>query len=301
MLNFKILKQAGPEFIKPIFILAAPRSGSTHLFEAVRRMQGPISLDRENTPLWLRVFPPQMMKTQSEYITAEECTTERLTKLKTYFALKLVYDRHNFRPDILFNHFILRKPICFYIEKTIANCFHLEALKRMFPDAYYIHLVRDGRANISSMIEGWEKIVNVNADLPAHSKTKIQHWSYPMPPNWQDQITHSIEEICAWSWEEHNRSVLDAFKEERSLNYMRIHHEDFVKDPVRILEKVSQFTGLTLADDCISHLNSNPHSRTTISSPQEDKWRQKYPEKIRRILPAIEPMMEQLGYICRVG
>ncbi|ABW33303.1 conserved hypothetical protein (plasmid) [Acaryochloris marina MBIC11017] len=219
-------------------------------------------------------------------------------KLRTFFALKLVYDRHTFRPNILINHFILRRQIYSYLEKTIANCFHLEALKRMFPDAFYIHLVRDGRANVSSMIEGWEKIVNVNADLPSSDSNKIQHWSYPMPPNWQSQVKHSIEEICAWSWVEHNRVVLEEFEREKSSNYMRIRYENFIENPRTVLEAISKNTGLTISADCINYLNSNPHSRTTISPPQKDKWRKKYPNKIRRITPYIEPMMERLGYAC---
>lgn len=265
-------------------------------------MQEPVALDRENTPLWLRVFPPKMLATQSEYISAKECTPNNLSKLKAYFALKLVYDRHTFRPDILINHFILRKPIYSYTEKTIANCFHVEALKRMFPDAFYIHLVRDGRANVSSMIEGWDKIVNVNADLPQSIGNTVQHWSYPMPPKWQSQVKRPIEEICAWSWVEHNRQVLEAFEGEKlSSNYMKIHHEEFVEDPKRVLDDISERTGLTLSKDCITHIKTNPKSRTTISSPQKDKWRNKYPDKIRRITPYIEPMMERLGYACSVA
>ena len=57
--NF-LLKNSGvfpPEFSKPIFIICAPRSGSTFFYHALRRMKNVSSFVGENTPMWIRMFP----------------------------------------------------------------------------------------------------------------------------------------------------------------------------------------------------------------------------------------------------
>lgn len=285
-----------PEFKRPVFIVGAPRSGSTYLYEIVRRMQEPISFDTENTPLWLRTFPPESLRNKSEYISPEDCSNQKVILFKGLLFLKLIFDRKVFRPSVLFRNLFLRQPVYSYTEKTIANCFHLEAIPKMFPDALYIHLVRDGRANVSSMIEGWKKWVNVNAKLPSSADVNIKHWSYPMAPGWQDQLNQALEEICAWSWIEHNRCVIEKFNADETLTYIRVSYEDLVQDPEEELKKISEFTSLTITDECLSYVKSSPQSWSTISPPKQHKWKEKNLEKIERILPIIQPMMNRLGY-----
>ncbi|MBE9171208.1 sulfotransferase [Pleurocapsales cyanobacterium LEGE 06147] len=289
-----LLRSVVPRFKTPIFILAAPRSGSTYLYELVRRMSYSYSFATENTPLWLRAFPPHEMSTKSEYISLEDCSDERLNNFKSLLALKIVFDRKNFRVKPILENFISRKPISCYVEKTISNCFHVEAINLLFPDAIFIHLVRDGRANVSSMIEGWDRFVNVNAVIS--KPASINHWSYPMPPEWHEQIEKPIEEICAWSWIMHNQCVLSSFKDRTNPNYLRIKYEDLRDNPMLVLKKISKHASIDISDTCLSYLNKNPNSKTTISSPKPEKWKSKNPKKINRVLESIEPMMSKLGY-----
>ena len=184
------------------------------------------------------------------------------------------------------------------MEKTIPNCFHLDAIDKVFPDALFIHLVRDGRANVSSMIEGWNTFVKVGIDFSFPKEASVPYWSYAMPPGWQKTLYEPIEKICAWSWAEHNRYILEKLiSDERfQSRYLKVYYEDFIQDPFFIVDQVSKFCGLEISDDCVDYLNSKPLSRTTVSQPKTDKWKQKNGEKIDKVSSEIWSMMKQLGY-----
>ncbi|MEO1352004.1 MAG: sulfotransferase, partial [Cyanobacteria bacterium J06635_15] len=205
---------------------------------------------------------------------------------------KAVFDRKRIDREVLLKNFVLRRSMR-YMEKTISNCFHLDAIEKIFPDAVYIHLVRDGRDNISSMIEGWNTFVKVGMDLP--SSAKIKHWAYAMPPGWQVKVEKPIEEICAWSWIEHNRYVLDKFKH-NSGSYIRLRYEDLLNNPLEMLEKISIFADLPTSEQAFAYIDSKQLSWSAISPPKRDKWKELNFEKIERIMPMIEPMMKNLGY-----
>ncbi|MGB3191795.1 MAG: sulfotransferase [Limnoraphis sp.] len=299
------IKFVAPNFDRPIFIISAPRSGSTYFYHCIRKMKDIFSFGTENTPMWIRMFPYQRNIPQSDYIDPDECNEQVINALKSFIVIKGITHGFSLENPLVKNqdlqvaikHSLFRKPIR-YMEKTIANCFHLDALQKIFPDALYIHLVRDGRPTISSMMEGWDVFVKVGAGLTFPENSTISHWSYALPPGWKDWVDKPLEEICAWSWVEHNRYILE--KSEKDLNfqrkYMRVYYEDFINDPLPVIEQVSSFCQLKVTEDCLKYVKEKPQSRTTISAPKKDKWKSKNKEKIEKIIPMISPLMSQLNY-----
>lgn len=294
-----------PTFERPIFIICAPRSGSTFLYHTIRRMKGLFSFGRENTPMWIRLFPYSRFSPPSDHVSPDECTSDAIAALKSFIVAKGVAHGFSFDdPDardldlsVALRHVVLRKPIR-YIEKTIANCFHLEAIEKIFPDALYIYLVRDGRANVSSMIEGWNTFVKVGLDYPFPEDATVPYWSYALPPGWQETLHKPIEEICAWSWIEHNKYVVKKLETDQAFasKCLKIFYEDFVSDPTSVVAQISSFCNLEASPESTRYLNAKPLSRTTISKPNRDKWRIKNGEKIERVSDMICPFMEELGY-----
>jgi hypothetical protein len=290
-----------PRFTKPIFILSAPRSGSTHFYQIIRRLHQVVSFAIENDPMWLRFFPYDRLDIPTDYIGAEECDPTTIAAVKAFIFWKTFVRRQRTgsESNILTHHLFRRNPII-YMEKTIANCFHIEALEKIFPDALYIHLVRDGRANVSSIIESWQRKIGCKPkgliDFPANASTP--RWCTPIPLGWQAVVGKPLEEICAWSWIEHNRYVLDKCKASPSFaqRCLRVSYEEMIANPLEIAERVSMFTGVAVSSTCRDYINQNRPSSTTVSAPKPDKWKEKNFEAIHRILPTISPMMEQLGY-----
>ena len=255
------------------------------------------SFDKENDPLWFKFFPYERSLLPSDYITSKECTGQKIKEFQIDLVLTNLKNRRSSRFNDGIKHLLLRKPIR-YLEKTIANCFHLEALNKIFQDPLFIHLVRDGRACISSMIEGWDSGFFWKRNLPFAQGSTISHWCYPIPPGWQNMANKPLAEICAWSWVEHNRYVLDSFCADARLDsrWLRISYENLLVDPLPAIERIAAFTGLEISDDCTNYLKEKRPSWTTISQPKADKWKEKNFDAINGIIPLIKPMMEKLEY-----
>ncbi len=288
------LESISPSFCKPIFILSAPRAGSSYLFEIMRRMQGVASLKTENSPLWFRVFPyGETLSTISDYIGLEQFSPPKGKLMRGLIALKLLSKGEGIN---IYKNFIMGRNITGYVEKTISNCFHLSVIDKIFPDALYIYLIRDGRANVSSMIEAWNTYVKVGIP-PLPKEASVRYWSFAMPPYWHNHLEKPIEEICAWSWVEHNKYVLNHFDQQPSSNrLMTLRYEDLLKEPRSIIGQISDFTELQVSDSVLNYVKSRQPSWSTISPPKKDKWKEVNFERINRIWPVIQPMMSNLGY-----
>ena len=290
-----------PNFYRPIFIISAPRSGSTFFYHSLRKSENVFSFYRENTPMWIRIFPYGRSEELSDYVSSYECNNRTTEAVKSFILAKGIFhgfgSKQRFSLPVFINNLVMRKSLR-YMEKTIANCFHIDAIEKMFPDALYVHLVRDGRATVSSMIEGWETFVKVSAGLYFPKESQISNWSYALPPNWKEVIYKPLEEICAWSWVEHNRYIVEKVENdtEFSQRYMRVSFEEFLENPMETLNKVAQFCDLELTSEATDYACYKNPSRTTISEPKLDKWKDKHPERIASVMNIISPMMESLGY-----
>ena len=186
-----------------------------------------------------------------------------------------------------------------YLDKTTANCFHTGFLKQAFPDAIYLVLHRDGRAAISSMIEGWDELQFVETLLAPYLEkrgTRSFHWSFSTPPGWSDQIGREIEEVCAWSWAHHVEAILQGTADVDRSRVRVIRYEDLVGQTATVLRDLYRLCGLTWTADTQRHVDEKPLSRTTVSRPDPMKWRAQHGLRIERILPQIESTMRRIGY-----
>lgn len=284
---------------KPIFILAPPRSGSTLLLESLSLVPSLFHTWWERDPVWWDIFPYDRNPASSDQVEGWEASPEKVEALRSElllpalrkFAGKVLRGRVQPTPGDLLE---LR-----YLDKTVANCFHLEVLARAFPDAEYIALVRDPRANISSMIEGWRHAdrfgkPGLQDRVRRNPLTTVQHWSYPAPPGWERQLHRPIEEICAWSWQQHVEAIV-RFTEAGSARVLTIRYEDLVGDTRRTIAEIAERAALRFPEAGAAALDHAPLSRTTVSTPDPEKWRRNQ-ERIDRILPMIETTVAKIGY-----
>ncbi|HVX12461.1 MAG TPA: sulfotransferase [Pirellulales bacterium] len=111
-------------------------------------------------------------------------------------------------------------------------------LARIFPDAYFIHLVRDGRAVVNSLlnVEFW------------------QGWAGPTHWGWGDLTAAEEEEwlrsgksfavLAAIQWKRHMDAFAAASNRILPSRYMELQYEGFVADPSAVLSRVLQFCQL---------------------------------------------------------
>ncbi len=286
-------------FDRPILILAAPRSGSSFLYDLLCQFDETWGWEAEMDGVWWNYFPYDRLHEPSDLITAEEYSSQVARKLRREFYRFARWGREQRGKEIELAAKLGLRSIR-YVDKTIANCFHLELLHKLFPEARYVLLLRDARATISSMMEGWQDPVKfVKPQLQPivdRSNGRLSHWSYPAPPGWSQQLDRPLEEVCAWSWSQHigfARSGLAAVPAHRQ---QVIRYEDLVQKPVETMRKLASFCQLAWSSKIDDHLARPPLSRTTISAPRQDKWKILHGEAIERVLPTIRPLVTQLGY-----
>lgn len=287
-------------FHKPIFIISPPRSGSTFLFECLTQFDNLYYLNHESDNIWWANFPYETMKYPSDYIDVEEVSYAQIKSLRRQFyqAVASNYRRRNPHQPRLPYWFGMKRIRS--LDKTIANCFRIDLLESIFPDAQYIFLTRDPRANISSMIEGWPYVnrygkPQLTPIIRTLKESTVDHWTFPAPPGWQNIVSQPLPEICAWSWQQHIEYALHFF-EQSSKKPIVIRYEDLVDDTFQTIFNLGQELELVSSQKVSEHAETSPLSRTTFSKPYPNKWKEKNYQNIASILPQIEGTAQKIGY-----
>ncbi len=186
------------------------------------------------------------------------------------------------------------------LEKTPENCLRLPFLLALFPDARIIYLTRDGRSNINSLMEGWRQPhlfpgyqVPIPIEIPGDKRGR---WAFTLIPGWQTLTTSPLEEVCAWQWVRCNEAVL-AHQEKTAgqVPYLTIAYESLIAKPEQTLTKIANFIRIDFDKELSRYAKSLPKINV-VSKPDQQKWRNQNGAAIERILPIIQPIMEQLGY-----
>jgi hypothetical protein len=121
-----------------------------------------------------------------------------------------------------------------FINKQTANTQRLRLINRMFPGAYYIHMIRDPRAVINSFLNvdfwndmnvwwlGGKTVSELRKQGGKPIELAMEHWR------------RNLQEIMS------NKDILD--------KYMEVGYEDFVKDPRLEVGRILTFCGLSFPE-----------------------------------------------------
>ncbi len=119
-----------------------------------------------------------------------------------------------------------KKQASIVVESQPENIDNLDLLMKLFPDAYYLHVIRDPR----SVFGSWKSIVKT--------------WSS------EDVFrTHPVEFSERW-----RKEVLTGRKlSEHALNYMEIQYEEMKSNGESVLQGVYRWLGVEASDDLVRH------------------------------------------------
>lgn len=267
----------------PVFIVAAPRSGSTLLFETLAAHSAIATLGGEAH--WLvegiAELRPGSAATDSNRLTAAAMTTAVGDRILAAIRERL---RDNTGQPLAGRQ--LR-----FLEKTPKNALRIPFFQGLFPDARFIFLWRDPRENISSIIEAWRSGGWVTyASLPGWEGP----WSLLLPPQWQLQRGRPLEEIAAWQWDSANRYICDDLAALPGEQWTVVRYDELRDSAPATLNRLCAFLGLE-ADHSLAQRLAEPLplSRHTHTPPEPDKWR-KNSALIDRVLPAVESTWQRL-------
>ena len=167
-----------------------------------------------------------------------------------------------------------------FLTKRPMNIQRIRLLNAMFPDAYFVHIIRDGRASANSFFQtSWWK------DHDFWWLGQQQAQNHKRDPHKRDPI-----ELCALHWQ-HN--VIEVLRNRTLLKnrYMEIRYESFVEDVWGTIASVLDFCHLRQEKKYIELL---PECATNMNY----KWKKYLSVNQQKTLTAtLYPLLAKLGYV----
>jgi len=265
---------------RPVFIIAAPRSGSTLLFETLAQAESLWTIGGESHEVIegipsLSIGPWGVSTNRLDASNAGPLTSSHIEER---FKDKLVNrDNRPYKTE-------MGKPVRM-LEKTPKNSLRVPFLRAVFPDAIFIYLYRDPRENISSIMESWRTGSRITYN---HLPDWEGPWSMLLPPGYQELRGKPLVEIAAFQWLSANKYSLGDLSALPAGCWTAVSYEQLVTDHAVCIRKICDFIGIP-AGPCLEAYISDadlPLSRSTLTPPAENKWH-KEAEEISKIMPMV--------------
>lgn len=277
-------KPAADFFDRPVFIIAAPRSGSTLLFETLAQHPDFFSLGDESHRQieGIAALRPAAKNFASNCLTDVDATPAVADALRAAFFADLRDSKGQPYARMLAAQ---RPGRVRFLEKTPKNALRIPFLRAVFPDARFIYLYRNARDNISSLLDSWRSGRYVT--YPELPDWRGPPWSHLLIPGWEKLRGAPLAEIVTQQWRITNQVILDALEKLPDANRCTVGYEALLKNPGAIAERLCAFAELPpdprLAALTVQTLKP---SRYTLTPPDPDKWRRNAAE-LETVLPAL--------------
>ncbi len=246
---------------RPVFIVGCSRSGTT-LFAEIFGSHADICNVMDASQVWdLNYYD----KSGDDHRDENDATLWESSRIRTSLGIR-----------------VLASGGKRLTNKNNQNSLRLRYLKRIFPDAYIIHVIRDARPVILSNISRIEKD-RYRQDFP--------FGRFPKPIAWRSYMDKPLIEQFAHQWNDVTTNAredgLQAFGPDR---YAEVKFEDFCADPETCLGKIDRFCGLPEG-------RRDPSLLSSIGIGDSDAWTSRLVDSdIRRIIEIAGMQMASFGY-----
>ena len=271
---------AGKSLDRPIFIIGAPRSGTSMLYSILRSSPRLAHWPGEAHEVWEADYHPALRDWESNALDETDATPEAAARIKRSFLLVAGTRRR-------------------LIDKTPRNSLRVAFVDALFPDARYVFLRRDGRDNVNSLINAWRTPRYRTYRLPEpHSIPGVDPawWKFVLYPGWREDTGGPLEVVCAQQWALSNEHALGA-RSSVGARWIDVRYEDLASDPVGETRRVAGALDLPfdrkLEDRAAASISAPVN---VVTPPEAGKWRRENPREIESVMPLIEPAMAALGY-----
>jgi hypothetical protein len=220
-----------------------------------------VPLPVEGHDLWDRCGP-QDARHRNAPLTGADVDAEHAQRVRDFVAAHVRYHRG-------------RR----FLNKNTRNSRRVPYLDAIFPDALFLHVIRDPRAVVASLLA-----VHWWPDLPLW-------WSEDRTPRTLAADGSKPEAVAAEHWV---RSVERLLADARRLppsRYLEIRYEAFTESPEAALSSICAFAGLSSSP----RLAESARRRTVTS--QNVKYKSQFgDEELRTVERIVAPLAATLGY-----
>jgi hypothetical protein len=169
--------------------------------------------------------------------------------------------------DAVFRYFAFAEDKRRWCEKTPQHVQHLRALGEMFPQAKFVHVIRDGRDCAASFHRRW----------------------YRQP------------ELTVFRWKKVVAMGRAQGRELGASRYLEVRYEDLTARPEPALRAICEFLGLpfdaAVLESDQPYLETDPNEDARGLRPNSGKWEQYFPPQTRERLERIAGrMLARCGY-----
>lgn len=278
-----------PAMPDPVFVIGCSRSGTTVTYETLAAAPQFLKFGWEIPQFWDGLHGPLNNGWHSEAAGAEHARPQHR--------------------DVALRFFYQRLGVGRVLDKTCINVLRVPYLLALFPQARFVFIQRDGRDNISSMIDGWR---HGRSDGDFHlsqffgpfpdpvairdGDSTFSDWAFFLAPGWQAYNRADLAEVCAFQWLSANRLALQARKSVPAPQWIQLRYEDLFERPVEMFRDAFERLDLPFSDELRARCEHLRPTSIVKGAPKRQKWREHNPQAIERILPAIRPLMREMGY-----
>lgn len=271
----------GGELDRPIFIIGAPRSGTSLLYAILRTSSELANWPGEAHEVWEADYHPALRGWTSNALEAADIEPAAAARIRRQFFLVAGRSKR-------------------LIDKTPRNAQRVAFIDALFPDARYVYLKRDGRDNINSLINAWRTPRYRTYELPEpHSIPGVDPnwWKFVLYPGWAADRSGPLEVVCAKQWMFSNEGALAAGSAVHLERWNEIRYEDLVADPENEIGRLMVALELPYEEPVRARAAATRDTPINIVTPVErGKWRKENPEEIAAVAELIAPTMRKLGY-----
>jgi hypothetical protein len=167
-----------------------------------------------------------------------------------------------------------------FVNKHPRNSVRIGYLRRVFPDARFIHVIRDGRA--------------VAASIRTQVRSRPRRAAQPLggfcrPPGWRTLMREDpvLENALVW------RAIVRHLRQESARlgsDYREVRYETLCAEPRRVYAELFEFAGLPAGEAALAGIPAEPLARS-------DAWRETLgAEEVATVEKAAGDLLDELGY-----
>jgi tetratricopeptide (TPR) repeat protein len=253
---------------QPLFVLGFPRSGTTLLEQTLTAHRRIAAADELPYIIEIAELMPRLLDSPLGYPEA---------------LAELWMADHREDLDNLRDHYLRKvaqlgvvpEGAAWFTDKMPLNETHLGLIGLLFPESPLLHVVR----------HPLDVVLSVYSNL----------------------LTHGF--FCAYALESAARhysrvmDLVDHYRREMNLRYLRVRYEDIVDDQEASIRKVLDFIGEEFDPKCLAFHENRRYARTAsyaqVTERLYDRSRYRYRNylaQLQPVIPILQPVIERLGY-----